>query len=132
MCIRYGLPLRVRYGLPIVLNFISPAAWRIIVLVVAVFFTGWTVNGWRLDADHAETMRDKEKELSGLRLAVQDQNSKIDALRLRTEAATKISELAEASMKQTEKNAAYRVKRAEEIKPTTCLAMVESLKQVSR
>lgn len=63
--------------------------------VAAIFFAGWTVNGWRLDAAHAEAIATKDREISQLKHSIETQNHAVDILQERSESAVERRQLAE-------------------------------------
>lgn len=67
----------------------------VVAVVAAIFFAGWTVNGWRLDAAHLSAMAEKQAEITDLTNKIQTQNHAVDILDEKSNSAIERRKLAE-------------------------------------
>lgn len=64
-------------------------------IIAAIFFAGWTVNGWRLDAAHAGAIAEKQAIITDLTSKILTQNHAVDMLDEKSKNAIEQRKLAE-------------------------------------
>lgn len=119
-------------------NFIPPQ-FQIAALVGGIFLStaigfssGWVVNGYRLNANYAETIRQKDELLHDYDLKLVKQNAAVDLLKIEKWAANQRYEDAAKALEKILKINAARQAQADNIKPVDCRSMVEALKSLPR
>jgi hypothetical protein len=94
------------------------------------FTTGWAVNGWKKDAEHAEVLAVKNATLHEYDLRLVNQNAKVDRLKIMKEAADAVLAQAEARIEVLKKNNKNRQAQAADIDAKDCTSMITKLKAI--
>lgn len=96
-------------------------------IIAAIFFAGWTVNGWRLDAAHASAIAERQAEITELKSKIQAQNSAVDILDEKSKNAIARRQLAEQYSQQLVKANNKREAIIEGSKATDCDSYVRDM-----
>ncbi len=98
----------------------DPRIWGGITLLAGAFAAGWFVNGWRLDANHAEAIATLKQERNDLADKIREQNHAVDTMRTLSEAADSRRKLAEDLTRATIASVDRRASTAAASKATNC------------
>lgn len=108
------------------------AAVVLIAIAALSFSAGWAVNGWKKDAACAVKVSELEGRVSELSLALSDQSGKVNTWKAQSDAAFSAQKFAQDTLAAHVKNNKSTVSKVDKITPTTCLNMINSIKDVRK
>lgn len=115
---------------------IAPTLWSKLAVAAGVFIIGFgfgfTLQGWRLNSAHADSIKKCTDRAHELELSIERQNGGINLAAYKLEVAEDARKAAQANADFIKNQYAVQSKRADAIIATTCSAMVEQLKGIKQ